>query len=84
MVKINILLPNDLNKKAKAQAVRAGHPSIEDYVRELIREDVEREIGPDLEAALLKGLDSPAEEMTDAHWAQMRNDLINRHGGDRS
>ena len=84
MVKINLMLPDDLGKKAQAHAMRAGHPSIEDYVRALIREDVDREISSELESALLEGLDSPAEEMTAAHWAKMRADLISQHGGNRS
>ena len=84
MVTINVPLPDDLSKRAEAQALKSGHNSIVDFVRSLIRDDVEREIDPELEAALLKGLDSPADEMTDAHWGQLRSDLMKRHGQDRT
>ena len=35
----------------------------------------------DLKAKLVQGLASPASEMTDGVWAEMRQGLIGRHGG---
>jgi antitoxin ParD1/3/4 len=80
MVTLNISIPDDLKQKAEAVAARGGHPNVEEYIRTLIREDIEREIDPELEALLLEGKNSPAEEMTDAEWDNMRDDLRRRFG----
>ena len=80
MVTLNISLPDELKKRAEDLATRGGHASVEAYVQTLIREDVEREIDPELEALLLEGKDTPAEEMTDSDWQQMKDDLRRRFG----
>lgn len=80
MVTLNITLPDDLKKRAEDLAARGGHLSVEEYVQKLIREDAEREIDPQLEALLLEGKDTPAEELTDSEWDGMKNDLRRRFG----
>ena len=79
MATINIVLPDDLKAKAEAHAAQVGHRSLNTYLEELIREDVEREIDPALEAELLKGIASPAVEMTSNDWNEARRRFRERH-----
>jgi len=79
MATVNIVLPDDLKAKAEAHAAQAGHRSLNAYLEELIREDVEREIDPALEAELLKGLAGPAAEMTSNDWNEARKQFRKRH-----
>lgn len=79
MSTITISVPDDLRAKAEAEAARGGYVSIESYICALLRRDLEHDIDQDLEVELLKGLDSPAEEMNAGDWDQMRRDLIQRH-----
>ncbi len=80
MVTLNISIPDELKEKAEEIAARGGHSTVEEYVRTLIQDDIEREIDPELEAQLLEGLDSPARELTDADWERMKDDLRRRFG----
>ena len=80
MTTFNISLSEDLKEKVKTHAARGGHASVEDYLETLIREGLDRELSPEMEAQILEGLDSPAEEMPDAEWDQMKSDLIRRFG----
>ena len=79
MPSLSIQIPDDLRGKLEARAAEAGHGTLEQYVEALIRADVEADIDPELEAELLKGLASPAREMTPADWEEMRRQLRDRH-----
>jgi len=92
MAKLTLELPDELSDRLGARAVEEGYGSVEAYVAGLIRDDVEEvdfgvpdhlrvRSASDLEAKLMEGLASPASEMTDGDWAEMRGRLIERHGG---
>jgi antitoxin ParD1/3/4 len=89
MARLTLDLPEDLRSKLQARANETGHASIEEHVAALIRADLQADYGApdplkvrsqdDLEARLLEGLQSPASEMTDADWDDMRQRFQARH-----
>jgi len=92
MAKLTVELPDELSNRLGARAVEEGYGSVEAYVAGLIRDDVEEidygapehlrvRSSRELEEKLTEGLASPASEMTDRLWAEMRQRLIERHGG---
>jgi hypothetical protein len=87
MVHLSIPISEDLQDKLKVRAEQSGHASVESYVSELVREDVEAvDYGAppgihvrsqdELSAAIAEGLRSPAREMTGTDWDKLRADLI--------
>lgn len=67
MPTVKISLPEDVKNQAEAQAARAGQ-TLEQYVANLIIAHTDQPVGPALEAELLKGLDSPARELSPQSW----------------
>jgi antitoxin ParD1/3/4 len=64
----------------KQQAASEGYSGPTEYVEALIREDRRRKALRELEAKLLKGLDSgPATEMTAEEWQDIRQEVVRRH-----
>ena len=57
-----------------------GYGNLHDYVLSLIQSDVEVPINEEVEADLLKAMQSPASEMTPADWQEQRRQLIERYG----
>jgi hypothetical protein len=90
MSQLSIEIPDDLRKKAEAQAAERGHPSLARYVQALLEEAVEHDFGApahlrvesveQLEALLAEGLASPATEMTSRDWDELRNRVKARAG----
>jgi|1185.fasta_scaffold1364367_2 plasmid stability protein len=94
MTRLTLELPDDLRRQLEARAAQSGHASIEDQVTALIREALETDHAPgpehlrvqsadDLTAKLREGLDSPASEVTDADWDDMRRRFLKRHDATR-
>ena len=73
METMNIALPESLKQFVQAQVNDGGYSSASEYVRELIRRDLQvKKAG--LEQELLKGLHSgPATPMPKADWNKLRN-----------
>lgn len=79
MTTFNINLPESLRAFVDDQARRAGHADAAAYVASLLRREQRRQARAQLEAEVLKGLDSgPATEMTRDDWAELRRRLEER------
>ncbi|MCC6322657.1 MAG: type II toxin-antitoxin system ParD family antitoxin [Phycisphaerales bacterium] len=73
---LNLSVPPPLKKWIERRAKSGGFEDSGEFVRHLLREAwQEDELDPDLEAALLDGLNSgPATPMTKADWAEIRSE----------
>ena len=80
MLRLTIEISDELREKVHQRAVELGYSKVEEYVEWLIRGDTEVPVSQELEAELLKALESPARELTPAMWAQKRQRLIERLG----
>jgi hypothetical protein len=68
---IDLSIPDDLKAFAEAEAARAGHSTINDYVMALLREAERRSALAQIEAKLIHSLDGPAREVTAQDWDAM-------------
>ncbi|HXG68321.1 MAG TPA: type II toxin-antitoxin system ParD family antitoxin [Blastocatellia bacterium] len=71
MTSLNISLPESLREFVEEQVKTGGYGTASEYLRELIRADRKRKAQERLEALLLEGLDSPAQEITDRDWTDL-------------
>jgi antitoxin ParD1/3/4 len=90
MSRLSIELPDDLKAQAETRAVEAGYSSVEAYVQNLLRADLEtgasgapaRQTYHDeqqLESLLRAGVDSgSARELHDVDWNRKRAALMDR------
>lgn len=76
---ISLSVTDDLKAKVQARAARGGYTSVDEYICVLIRDDIARDMDPEVEAELLKALDGPGDEMAPAVWETMRTELLHRH-----
>jgi antitoxin ParD1/3/4 len=73
---MNISLPEALREFVDQQVARAGYGSVSDYVRELIRQDQERQAERHLAGLIREGLESgPARPVEARYWAAKRAKL---------
>jgi antitoxin ParD1/3/4 len=71
---MSILLPEVLTEHVLERIAEGSFSDPSDYVRSLIRADMER-LDEELEALLLEGIDSgPAEPMTEKDWEHIRSE----------
>ncbi|WP_420623560.1 ribbon-helix-helix domain-containing protein [Candidatus Poriferisodalis sp.] len=71
MATMNVSLPTDLKSLVDFQVIQGGYGSTSEYVRELIRRDLDRR---QLSAALLDGARSPIAGSADAaYFASLRD-----------
>jgi hypothetical protein len=82
MTTVTLCLPQDVKDLAEAEAARSGH-SLDEYVARLILSQADRPIDLETEAALLKGLDSPAREFSQPDWQARKQRLAERQSGER-
>jgi antitoxin ParD1/3/4 len=77
---MNVSLPQSLRTFVEKRVAASAYTSASEYVRELIRQDRERQGARDrLEELLLDGLASgPAKEMTASDWAALRKRVTKR------
>ena len=74
---MTISLPEDLKQFVKKRSVSAHYGTPSDYIRGLIREDLQRLEAERLEAELVKGLKSgKGIRMTPASWKKMRAEAM--------
>lgn len=89
MVRITLHISENVKAKAERRAAEQGHASIEAYIAALVLEDVESpEVGAPavvsfdsqdkLETKVLEALDTPAREITDSAWEQMKARMLAR------
>jgi hypothetical protein len=76
MATLNLNLPDELKARAEARAAEGGFATVEQYVQQLLRADVDAagsdEVDEDLEALLLERLDGPAIDVNEADFRGMR------------
>lgn len=65
---MNISLPTSLREQLEEKLQRHAYSSASEYVRELIRKDLQRQAIEQVDALLLEGLNSPASPMTESDW----------------
>lgn len=82
MTTVTISLPQDVKELAEAEAARSGH-SLDEYVARLILSQVDQPIDAETEAALLKGLNSPAREFSPADFQARKQRLGRGTSGER-
>jgi antitoxin ParD1/3/4 len=78
MISISVSLPESLKQFVEEQTQSRGCGTADEYLRTLIREEQLRQARESLDAKLLEGLQSPTSEMTDADWAELREEVIAR------
>jgi antitoxin ParD1/3/4 len=79
MTTVNISLPDSMRDFINEQVVKGGYSTTSEYIRHLIRQELERVAQVRLETLLLEGLDSGEPiEITDEWWEQKRSQLLER------
>ena len=76
MSTLNISLPNDLRAVVEQQVESGAYASHSEYIRTLIRADKKRLAREQLEAELLRRLNSPSKVMTSADWKKLRQQFV--------
>ncbi len=77
---MNIAIPEQLKAFVQSQVERRGYSSVSEYVRDLIRGDQEQQTIANLEAEILKGLESgQSTPMTHEDWQAIRHEVRRRH-----
>jgi antitoxin ParD1/3/4 len=71
---MTISLPEDLKQFVKKRSLTAHYGTPSDYIRGLIREDLQRLEQERLEIELMKGLTGKGIPMTAAAWQRMRSE----------
>lgn len=80
MTTMNVSLPEKMKEFVDGRVEAGGYQTVSEYVRDLIRQDLEnqrKERNERLDALLLEGLKSMEEEgtfeVTDEYWDEMRS-----------
>ncbi|MBE9187817.1 type II toxin-antitoxin system ParD family antitoxin [Microcoleus sp. LEGE 07076] len=79
MTTLNISLPESMRDLMGEQVAKGGYSTTSEYIRHLIRQELERVAKTQLETLLLEGLDSGESiEITDGWWEQKRTELVEK------
>ena len=78
---LTLAIPESSTAFINRQVEHGGYASREEYVARLIEDAQVREQQDRLEAALMKGLESPAEEVTGETFAKDREEFERRLAG---
>ena len=79
MTTLNISLPESMRDFISEQVAKGGYSTASEYIRHLIRQELERVAKTQLETLLLEGLDSGESiEITDEWWEQKRTELVEK------
>ena len=79
MTTLNISLPESMGDFISEQVTTGGYSTASEYIRHLIRQELERVAKAKLETLLLEGLDSGEPiEITDEWWEQKRTELVEK------
>ncbi len=70
---VNVSMPAPMREYIEQKVVRHTYASASEYVRELVRRDMQREALDKVEALLLDGVRSPAAPMTAKDWEELRH-----------
>lgn len=75
LTSMTVSLPATQKDYVRAQAAATGCSTPSEYIRRLIHADQKARKQEALELSVLKGLDSPAREMTGKEWTKLRQSL---------
>jgi len=76
---MNIALSPKLREFVQREVKRRGYSSVSEYMRELIRGELERQELARLEAEIIKGIESgPSTPMTKQDWQEIRTEVRRR------
>jgi antitoxin ParD1/3/4 len=79
MTTLNISLPESMRDFISEQVAKGGYSTTSEYIRHLIRQELERVAKTQLETLLLEGLNSGESiEITDEWWEQKRTELVEK------
>jgi antitoxin ParD1/3/4 len=79
MTTLNISLPESMRDFIGEQVAKGGYSTASEYIRHLLRQELERVTKTQLETLLLEGLDSGESiEITDEWWEQKRTELVEK------
>ena len=79
MTTLNISLPESMRDFISEQVAKGGYSTASEYIRHLLRQELERVAKTQLETLLLEGLDSGESiEITDEWWEQKRNEIVEK------
>jgi antitoxin ParD1/3/4 len=76
LTSFTVSLPRSLKDYLQAQSVQTGCSTPSEYIRRLLYADQREREKERLEQALLKGLSSPAHEMTPARWNALKQRVL--------
>ena len=71
MATVTISLPEEIKSLAEAEAGRTGR-TLDEYVANLILAQADQPVAPELEAQLLKGLNSPGRDFSASAWEEKK------------
>ena len=75
MQSMNISLPGPMKNFVEAEVVSGGYGTASEFIRELLREAQKRKGRARVDALLLEGLQSEANELTQADWKNLKRRL---------
>ena len=79
MTTLNISLPESMRDFISEQVAKGGYSTASEYIRHLIRQELEQVAKTKIEILLLEGLDSGESiEITDEWWEQKRTELVEK------
>ena len=78
MAIVNISLPDQMKQFIEERIGEGSYNTTSEYFRDLIREDQKRRAGDRLEAMLMRGLESPANEWTKDDTDHIKNAVRER------
>lgn len=79
MTSVNISLPTNQRQFVEQKVSKGGYSTVSEYVRELIRQDEQREAEARLESMLLQALESgEPTPMTKDDWDDVRKEIRRR------
>ena len=72
---MNISLPPTLKEWVEQQVYRRGFGTASEYIRQVLREEKERQVRQQVDAALIEGIESgPSTPMTRKDWDDIRRE----------
>jgi antitoxin ParD1/3/4 len=75
---MTISIPDSIKELVDQEVASGAFPSAEEYIRALVEADQKQKALDRLEAQLIEGLDSPASEMTQQDWDDLRSEGLAR------
>ena len=79
MASLQLNIPDPIKATAEARAKAAGFASLDEYIASLIESDQAQPVDEELEAELLKGLDSgPPTDVTPKFWEDLKRRVRQR------